>query len=63
MAGAGWLARALSAHGLSPIATDFDARAKWGKRPAVYPVKPEWHLLKSLIITNQHVRDGMERVE
>ncbi len=40
MAGAGWLAKALSAHGLNLIATDFDARAKWGKRPAVYPVKP-----------------------
>ena len=39
MAGAGWLANALSAHGANVIATDLDARAKWGKRSTVHPVK------------------------
>ena len=40
MAGAGWLAKALTEHGVQLIATDYDAKAKWGKRSSVHPIKP-----------------------
>jgi len=39
MAGAGWLAKSLSAHGVDLVATDLDVKAKWGKCPTVHPVK------------------------
>lgn len=39
MSGAGWLAKALSEHGVRIIATDFDVSGRWGRRSAVHTVE------------------------
>jgi len=39
MSGAGWLAKALSEHGVRVIATDFDASGRWGGQSKVHPVE------------------------